>query len=112
MDASEYVISPRPGQPTPAPWINVIANEKFGFLVSAEGAGFTWALNSQQNKITPWSNDPVTNESGDAIYLKDLGNGEVWSATASPIADPAINYIARHGQGYSRFEDDRARAFR
>jgi cyclic beta-1,2-glucan synthetase len=103
-DASEYVVVVRPGQPTPAPWINVIANEKFGFQTSAEGAGFAWALNSQQNKITPWSNDPVSNESGSAIYVRDLANNDLWSATASPIADPAFTYIARHGAGYSRFE--------
>jgi cyclic beta-1,2-glucan synthetase len=103
-DDNEYVVLIRPGQPTPAPWINVIANAKFGFQVSAEGGGFAWALNSQQNKITPWSNDPVSNESGSAIYLRDLANSDLWSATASPIADPAISYVARHGQGYSRFE--------
>jgi cyclic beta-1,2-glucan synthetase len=103
-DGSEYVVFVRPGQPTPAPWINVIANEKFGFQVSAEGAGFSWALNSQQNKITPWSNDPVSNESGSAIYIRDLATNDLWSATASPIADPAFSYVARHGQGYSCFE--------
>ena len=103
-DSSEYVVLVRPGQPTPAPWINVIANEKFGFQISAEGAGFAWALNSQQNKITTWSNDPVSNESGSAIYIRDLANNDLWSATASPIADPAVAYLARHGQGYSRFE--------
>jgi cyclic beta-1,2-glucan synthetase len=103
-DSSEYVVVVRPGQPTPAPWINVIANEKFGFQTSAEGAGFSWALNSQQNKITPWSNVPVSNESGGAIYIRDLVNNDLWSATASPIADPALTYVARHGAGYSRFE--------
>ena len=103
-DGSEYVVVVRPGQPTPAPWINVIANAKFGFQTSAEGAGFSWALNSQQNKITPWSNDPVSNESGSAIYIRDLANNDLWSATASPIADPALSYVARHGAGYSRFE--------
>jgi cyclic beta-1,2-glucan synthetase len=103
-DSNEYVVVVRPGQPTPAPWINVIANEKFGFQTSAEGAGFSWALNSQQNKITPWSNDPVSNESGSAIYIRDLANNDLWSATASPIADPAFTYVARHGHGYSRFE--------
>ena len=103
-DGSEYVVLVRPGQPTPAPWINVIANAKFGFQTSAEGAGFSWALNSQQNKITPWSNDPVSNESGSAIYIRDLASNDLWSATASPIADPSFTYVARHGQGYSRFE--------
>jgi cyclic beta-1,2-glucan synthetase len=101
---NEYVVLVQPGKPTPAPWINVIANEKFGFQVSAEGGGFAWAINSQGNKITPWSNDPVSNESGSAIYIRDLANNDLWSATASPIADPAISYVARHGQGYSQFE--------
>lgn len=103
-DGREYLIQMKPGQPTPAPWINVIANEKFGFQVSAEGSGFSWAMNSQQNKITSWSNDPVSNESGEAIYLKDLASGDVWTVGASPIADPSVQYIARHGHGYSRFE--------
>jgi cyclic beta-1,2-glucan synthetase len=103
-DGREYVMLVRPESPTPAPWINVVANAKFGFQVSAEGAGFSWALNSQQNKITPWSNDPVSNESGSAIYIRDLASNELWSATASPIADPSFHYLARHGQGYSRFE--------
>jgi cyclic beta-1,2-glucan synthetase len=101
---NEYVVLIQPDKPTPAPWINVIANEKFGFQVSAEGGGFVWAINSQGNKITPWSNDPVSNESGSAIYIRDLTNNDLWSATASPIADAAISYVARHGQGYSRFE--------
>lgn len=103
-DDNEYVVLIKPSHPTPAPWINVIANDKFGFQVSAEGGGFAWALNSQRNKITQWSNDPVSNESGHAIYIRDLANNNLWSATASPIADSAVNYVARHGQGYSRFQ--------
>jgi len=38
----EYVTVLADGQWTPAPWINVIANPQFGFLVSADGAGSTW----------------------------------------------------------------------
>ncbi|MBA2587677.1 MAG: glycosyl transferase [Alphaproteobacteria bacterium] len=103
-DGREYVAIARAGRPTPAPWINVIANPDFGFQVSSEGAGFCWAANSQQNQITPWSNDPVTNESGDFLYLKDLDSGDVWSPVSTPIAHPSCLYISRHGQGYSRFE--------
>ncbi len=103
-DGREYVVPVNNDQPTPAPWINVVANRQFGFQAAAEGSGFCWALNSQQNRITPWSNDPVGNESGDAIYLNDLQTGDLWSATASPIADPAMRYVARHGQGYSKFQ--------
>ena len=103
-DGREYVMVLNGGQKTPAPWINVIANSDFGFQVSAEGAGFCWAANSQQNQITPWSNDPVSNEPSEVVYFKDLDSGDVWSPTAEPITDPGARYTVRHGQGYSRFE--------
>jgi cyclic beta-1,2-glucan synthetase len=103
-DGREYVVVLNGGQKTPAPWVNVIANANFGFQVSAEGAGFCWAANSQQNQITPWSNDPVSNEPSEVLYLKDLDSGDVWSPTAEPITDPGARYTVRHGQGYSRFE--------
>jgi len=100
----EYVIHLGPGQSTPAPWINVIANPHFGFQVAADGSGFTWALNSREHQITPWSNDPVTDRPGEVLYLRDEETGEVWGPTATPIRDPGATYTARHGQGYSRFE--------
>ncbi|MDB5739700.1 MAG: phosphorylase, partial [Alphaproteobacteria bacterium] len=103
-DGHEYIVLLNGGQRTPAPWTNVIANKDFGFQVSAEGSGFCWALNSQQNQINAWSNDPVSNEPSEVIYLKDLDSGEVFCPTAAPINDAAGNYVARHGQGYSTFD--------
>ncbi len=100
----EYVTLLGPGQRTPAPWINVIANPAFGFQVAAEGGGFTWALNSRENQLTPWSNDPVSDRPGEALYVRDEESGELWGPTASPIQDHGAHYSARHGQGYSRFE--------
>ena len=91
------------GQTTPAPWINVIANAGFGFNVSAEGSGYIWADSSRENQLTSWSNDAVTDPSGEVIYVRDEDSGEVWSATAQPIRDNGM-YVARHGFGYSRFE--------
>jgi cyclic beta-1,2-glucan synthetase len=99
----EYVTVLGEGLRTPAPWVNVIANPSFGFLVSESGSGHTWSLNSRENQLTPWSNDPVIDPPGEAIYIRDEGTGEVWSPTALPIRDEAAPYIARHGQGYSRF---------
>ena len=93
-----------PGQSTPAPWINVIANPGFGFQVATEGGGYTWSVNSRENQLTPWSNDPVTDRPGEAFYLRDDDTGDVWSPTALPIRDEAATYVARHGRGYSRFE--------
>jgi cyclic beta-1,2-glucan synthetase len=100
----EYVTHLGPGQSTPAPWINVIANPHFGFQVAADGNGFTWALNSREHQITPWSNDPVADRPGEAWYLRDEQTGEVWGPTAAPIRDQGATYSARHGHGYSRFE--------
>ena len=93
-----------PGQSTPAPWINVIANPAFGFQAGAEGGGYTWSANSRENQITPWSNDPVSDPPGEAFYLRDADTGDLWTPTALPIRDPAATYVARHGRGYTRFE--------
>jgi hypothetical protein len=62
---------------TPAPWINVIANPAFGFQVSESGAGYAWSINSQQNPITPWPNDPVSDSPHDALYLRDEDSGDI-----------------------------------
>jgi len=103
-DGREYVATLAAGQWTPAPWINVICNPSFGFQTSVEGSGYTWSLNSQQNHITPWSNDPVSDTPGEAIYLRDEDSGALWSPTALPIREEGSSYVVRHGQGYSRFE--------
>lgn len=103
-DGQEYVIVLQPEQWTPLPWINVIANKnEFGFQVSESGSGFTWSKNSRENRITPWSNDPVCDTPGEAIYLRDEETGEIWSPTPLPIRSQSV-YLIRHGQGYSIFE--------
>ncbi|HUG58919.1 MAG TPA: glucoamylase family protein [Candidimonas sp.] len=99
----EYVVVLNERLSTPAPWINVIANPGFGFQVSAEGSGYTWAQNSRENQLTSWSNDPVQDPAGEAIYIRDEITGELWTPTAQPMRDGG-SYIARHGYGYSRFE--------
>jgi cyclic beta-1,2-glucan synthetase len=102
-DGREYAIYLGPGMHTPAPWTNVIANPAFGTLVSETGAGFTWQGNSQRNRLTPWSNDPVMDPPSEAIYLRDEETGIYWTPTASPIREDTA-YRARHGAGYTVFE--------
>jgi len=87
----------------PAPWVNVVANPAFGFLVSESGSGFTWAGNSQTNRLTGWSNDPVVDPPSEVVYLRDEATGQTWCPTPSPIPthDPTR---VRHGQGYTIFE--------
>ncbi|HVV64396.1 MAG TPA: glucoamylase family protein [Rhizomicrobium sp.] len=103
-DGREYLIVLETNQRTPEPWINVVANRDFGFHVSADGSGHVWSVNSQQNHLTPWSNDAVSDPPGEAIYIRDDETGEFWTPTALPIRERAAAYTVRHGQGYSRFE--------
>jgi cellobiose phosphorylase len=103
-DGREFVVQLAPGCPTPAPWINVVANERFGFSVSESGGGYTWAENSQQNRLTPWSNDPVVDLPGEAIYLRDEATGAFWSPL--PLPAGRGTFRARHGFGYSTFENE------
>ncbi|MGH7555393.1 MAG: glucoamylase family protein, partial [Longimicrobiales bacterium] len=103
-EGREYVTILGEGQWTPVPWINVIANPYFGFQVSESGSGYTWSLNSRENQLTPWSNDSVADPPGETIYVRDQESGELWGPTVLPIREEAWPYIARHGQGYSRFE--------
>ena len=104
-DGREYVTVLGPGQSTPAPWLNVIANSAaFGFQVSESGSGYTWAGNSRENQLTPWANDPVSDSPGEAIYVRDDDSGAVWTPTAQPIRRAESTYVARHGAGFSRFE--------
>ena len=103
-DGREYVTVLGPGQSTPAPWLNVIANPSFGFLVSESGSGYTWSENSRENQLTPWSNDPVSDPVSEAIYIRDDETGQLWGPTASPIRSEESTYVARHGRGFSRFE--------
>ena len=103
-DGREYVVVLGEDQWTPAPWINVVANSRFGFCVSESGSGYTWSENSRENQLTPWSNDPVADRPGEVLYVRDEESGEVWGPTALPTRDAVYAYLARHGPGYSEFE--------
>jgi cellobiose phosphorylase len=105
-DGREYVMRLDDTTRTPAPWCNVVANPRFGFVISESGASFTWADNSQTHRLTPWSNDPVSDPSGEAFYLRDEDDGAVWSPTPEP-AGAGQAYVVRHGQGYTSFEHRR-----
>ncbi len=103
-NGEEYLTILDERETTPAPWVNVIANPHFGFLVSAMGAGNTYSQNSREYQLTPWSNDPVSEPPGEVFYVKDLDGGQLWSLTALPIREDTSPYLCWHGQGYTRFE--------
>jgi cellobiose phosphorylase len=101
-DGREYVIMTSRSQRTPAPWANVLANSQFGTVVTESGLGYTWFENAHEFRLTPWYNDPVTDCSGELLYLRDQESGRFWSPT--PLPAPGHNaYVTRHGFGYSVF---------
>jgi cellobiose phosphorylase len=106
-DGSEYVIVTSEGQRTPAPWSNVLANPQFGSVISESGQAYTWQENAHEFRLTPWHNDPVSDGSGEAFYLRDEQSGRFWSPTALP-ARGSGDYVTRHGFGYSSFEHTEA----
>jgi len=102
-DGKEYVIITTADKPTPAPWINVLANPDFGTIISESGQSYTFVDNAHECRLTPWNNDPVTDLKGEAFYLRDEENGRFWSPTPLPCHSKSP-YITRHGFGYSLFE--------
>ena len=102
-DGREYVITTTAEKVTPAPWVNVLANPHFGTVISENGLAYTWSENAHEFRLTPWHNDPVSDASGEAFYLRDEESGHFWSPTPLP-ARGANAYVSRHGFGYSVFE--------
>ena len=102
-DGREYIITTTPDQVTPAPWVNILANPHFGTVISESGSAYTWAENAHEFRLTPWYNDPVSDTSGEAFYLRDEERGHFWSPMPLPCRG-AMPYASRHGFGYSVFE--------
>jgi cyclic beta-1,2-glucan synthetase len=104
-DAGDYEIRLRGGMLPPAPWANVVANPRAGFVVTERGGGFSWAENSFFYRLTPWHNDPVSDPVSDVLYLRDEDSGDLWSATPAPIRHHTP-YVVRHGAAVSSFEHE------
>ena len=102
-DGREYVVVLEPGMVTPAPWVNVLANPRFGSVVSESGAAYTWYQNAHEFRLTPWYNDAVSDVSGECFYLRDEESGVFWSPMPGPTRGRTA-YVSRHGLGYTAFE--------
>jgi len=102
-DGHEYVVTLEPGQTTPAPWANVIASPHIGTVVSESGSAYTWVENAHEFRLTTWHNDPLSDASGEALYIRDEETGAFWSPTPLPARGKS-GYVCRHGFGYSVFE--------
>ena len=102
-DGKEYIIITDNNKKTPAPWVNVIANPNFGTVISESGSAYSWTENAHELRLTSWSNDPVSDTSGEAFYIRDEESGHFWTTALLPAGGQS-SYITRHGFGYSVFE--------
>ena len=101
-DGREYVIHLEPQDSTPAPWVNILANDDFGTVATESGGGFSWAINSGENRISPWTNDAVTDEPSEVMYLRDEETAQLWNPTPGPNGREAACQV-RHGAGYTNW---------
>jgi cyclic beta-1,2-glucan synthetase len=102
-DGQAYQVHVQADHYLPRPWSNILANPNFGCLLTDFGTGYSWWRNSRECKLTPWTNDPVLDQSGECLYLRDLDANHVWSATPKP-AGYKFTYKVTHGKGFTRFE--------
>ncbi len=102
-DGHEYVVVLSGQLETPLPWVNVLANERFGSVVGSNGAAWTWSGNSRENRLTPFGNDPVGEFCGEALYLRDESSGDSWGATPGPLprTREGGRWVTRHGAGFT-----------
>lgn len=101
--SGDYLIYLEADEQTPAPWSNVLANENFGTIVNASNLGFTWAVNSGENRLTPLSNDPLLDLPGEVLYLRDEMSAQVWTITPAPLgADDSC--LIRHACGFTSWQ--------
>ena len=100
-----YAVVLEGDQETPLPWVNVIANPNFGTIVTSTGASHTWSANSRENRLTPFANDPVTDSTGEALFIRDDRSGDAWSPTPGPMARGIASgrFVIEHAAGVSRF---------
>ena len=105
-DGREYVVVLEGERETPLPWSNVLANPASARSSSSAGSAFTWAGNSRENRLTPFANDPLTDPTGEAFFLRDEDTGAVWGATPAPLPrrPDGGRWVIRHGAGVTRYQ--------
>jgi cyclic beta-1,2-glucan synthetase len=100
-----YAIVLEGDQETPLPWANVIANARFGTIVTASGSAHTWSENSRENRLTSFANDPIVDPTAEALFLRDENSGDAWSATPGPMKRHPTSgqFVIHHSAGITHF---------
>ena len=112
-DGSEYWIRQSKKKRIPVAWSNILTNDKFGSVITDTMGGYTWYINSQTNRITPFDNDSFTDKSYEKIYVKckdDKSYGEAkYNQKAKKEQDTKNEekyFYTCFGFGYAKYFDD------
>ncbi|HBT38799.1 MAG: glycosyl transferase family 36 [Pseudothermotoga sp.] len=70
---------------TPAPWINVLTNGRYGAVYSQAGSGYSFYIDASQSMLTRWVQDLVHDNYGKYFYILGEETGEIFSSTFQPL---------------------------
>ena len=101
-DGKEYIIAQNKKNRLPTVWSNILANEKFGTVITENMGGYSWYKNSRLNRLTAWHNKAFMDIPSEIIYMQDLESGKTWSLGLNPMPDDN-NYNVIHGFGYTKY---------
>ena len=101
-DGKEYLISINKDNRTPTVWSHILANEKFGTVLTENMGGYSWYKNCRLNRITSWQNKAFMDIPSEVIYLQDEENGNTWSLGLNPMPDNN-QYNIIYGFGYVKY---------
>ncbi|MEA3106582.1 MAG: cyclic beta,2-glucan synthetase [Gammaproteobacteria bacterium] len=81
-----------------APRTHLLSNGNYSVMITAAGSGYSrW----RDIAVTRWREDPTCDAWGSYVFLRDVANGQVWSAGYQPVG--------REPDGYQvAFFEDRA----
>ncbi len=102
QDGKEYCIRFNKEEKLPTVWSHILANPTFGTLVTESMGGYTWHKNSRLNRLTAWSNNPVTDVPSEILYFQDKETKKIWSMGFSPCPDEN-DYTVTYGFGYAKY---------
>ena len=99
--AKEYVIT-RPD--TPSAWANYLGSPEYGAIISNNAGGYSFVKSGANGRVIRYRfNSVAMDQPGRYIYLRDLEDGDYWSASWAPVCKPLESYKSecRHGTAYT-----------
>lgn len=97
----EYVIT-RPD--TPSAWANYLGSPEYGAIISGNAGGYSFVKSGANGRVIRYRFNGVANDTpGRYVYLRDLEDGDFWSASWAPVCKPLDSYKSecRHGTAYT-----------